>query len=380
MYSLHSYGQMLGDTPRMQAYTSALQRAVKPGSVVLDLGCGPGVFALLACQLGARRVYAVEPDNVIELAREAAKANGFADRVEFFQKMSTDVTLPEQADVIVSDLRGVLPWYRNHIPSIIDARTRLLAPNAALLPHRDILWAAIVETPNRYQELTGPWQEHDFDLSSATRVVTNTWRKTRVEPHELLAEPSCWARLNYHEIETPEVRAEISWQCARTGTAHGIAVWFDSVLIDEIGFSNAPGAPESIYGQGLFPFSHAVAVREGDRINVTLSAAFVNNDYVWRWETDFWRAGELVTPKTSFRQSTFFGVPLSPSQLRRRANAYAPVMNDDASMLQFVISQMNGKNSVEQIATRLEKQFPLRFRNNNEAFDAVADISEKYGK
>ena len=37
----------------------------------------------------ARRVYAVEPDDVIEIAREAAKTNGFADRVEFFQKMST---------------------------------------------------------------------------------------------------------------------------------------------------------------------------------------------------------------------------------------------------------------------------------------------------
>src|SRR5215213_7026843 len=125
MYSLHFYGQMLADAPRMDAYAAALRRVIRPDSVVLDLGCGPGVFALLACELGARRVYAVEPDNVIELAREAAKVNGFADRIEFFQQMSTAITLPEQADVIVSDLRGVLPWYRQHIPSIVDARTRL---------------------------------------------------------------------------------------------------------------------------------------------------------------------------------------------------------------------------------------------------------------
>ena len=51
MYSVHSYGQMLADAPRMDAHVAALRRAVKPGSVVLDLGCGPGVFALLACQL-----------------------------------------------------------------------------------------------------------------------------------------------------------------------------------------------------------------------------------------------------------------------------------------------------------------------------------------
>jgi len=89
MYSLHFYGQMLADTPRMDAYLAALRQAVKPDSVVLDLGCGPGVFALMACKFGARRVYAVEPDNIISVAREAAVANGCADRIEFFESLST---------------------------------------------------------------------------------------------------------------------------------------------------------------------------------------------------------------------------------------------------------------------------------------------------
>ncbi len=367
MYSLHSYGQMLADTPRMQAYTAALRRTVRPGSVVLDLGCGPGVFALLACQLGARRVYAVEPDNVIELAREAAKANGFADRIEFFQKLSTEITLAEQADVIVSDLRGVLPWYRHHIPSIIDARNRLLAPEGGLLPACDVLWAAVVEAPERYQEIVGPWQAHGVDLGAAERLVTNTWRKTRIESHELLVKPSCWATLDYYQIETADVRARISWQAERAGAAHGIAVWFDSVLVEDIGFSNAPGAPESIYGIGLFPFPRPVSVAEGDRIDVTLRADFVDDDYVWRWETDF--------PTASFKQSTFFGAPLSSAQLRKRANTHAPVVNDNGSITRFVLSEMDGTNSLEQIAARLSERFAV-----DDALRVVAEISEKYGK
>ena len=72
MYSLHFYGQMLADATRMEAYGAALRQTVRPDSVVMDLGCGPGVFAVLACKLGARRVYAVEPENVISLAREIA--------------------------------------------------------------------------------------------------------------------------------------------------------------------------------------------------------------------------------------------------------------------------------------------------------------------
>ena len=88
MYSVYFYGQMLADTPRLRAYVEALKRSVKPGAVVLDLGCGPGFFALLACQLGARRVYAVEPDDVIQIAHDAATANGYTDKIDFFQSFS----------------------------------------------------------------------------------------------------------------------------------------------------------------------------------------------------------------------------------------------------------------------------------------------------
>ena len=314
MYSLHFYGQMLADAPRMDAYAAALRNSVDRDSVVMDLGCGPGVFALLACKLGARRVYAVEPNNVVGLAREAAAANGFAERIEFFEKLSTEITLPEPATIIVSDLRGVLPFFQQHIPSIIDARKRLLARGGVLIPRRDVLWAAVVEAPEQYAELISPWQnQFDLDLSAATRFITNTWRKTDIKADQFLAEPVCWNTIDYHEVESPDVRAEISWRAARNGIAHGFAVWFDSELAGDTGFSNHPAAPRMIYGQGFFPFSQPVEVSEGDRVELRLSAKFVQDDYVWRWDTDFTDQVRI------FKQSTFYGVPLSPAQLRKSA-------------------------------------------------------------
>ena len=319
MYSLRFYGQMLADAPRMDAYAAALRHTVKPDSVVMDLGSGPGVFALLACKLGARRVYAVEPDGVISLARDVAAANGYLDRIEFFENFSTEIDPREPATIIVSDLRGVLPWFQQHIPSIADARTRLLARDGVLIPQRDILWAAVVEAPDRYEEIVGPWQNNKFelDLSAGTRLVTNTWRKTRIKPSQLLVEPVCWTTIDYYEVESPDIRAEMCWRAARNGTAHGVAVWFDSVLVDGIGFSNHPGAPEMIYGNGLFPFSEPVKIMEGERIQLRLTAKMVHDDYVWRWDTDFFGRDDEAHPKASFKQSTFFGVPLSPSQLRK---------------------------------------------------------------
>ncbi|HEY2962152.1 MAG TPA: class I SAM-dependent methyltransferase [Pyrinomonadaceae bacterium] len=312
MYSLHFYGQMLADAPRMDAYVEALRHAVTRESVVLDLGSGPGVLALLACKLGARRVYAVEPDNAINIAREAAVANGFAERIEFFQNLSTEITLPEPATVIVSDLRGVLPWFQQHLPSIIDARRRLLAPDGVLIPRRDALWAAVVEAADRYEEIVAPWRKFDLDLSAGVSRITNTWRKTRIKPEELLTEPVRWTTLDYYQVESPDVSAEISWRTTRAGAAHGIAVWFDTDLTDGVGFSNRPGLTELIYGNGFFPFSRPVEVYEGETINLRLRADLVRNDYVWSWATDF------TDQKIGFEQSTFLGVALSPEQLRQK--------------------------------------------------------------
>jgi SAM-dependent methyltransferase len=316
MYSVHFYGQMIADAVRMEAYAAALRRTVTTESVVMDLGCGPGVFAMLACKLGARRVYAVEPENIIGFAREVAATNGFTDRIEFFEKLSTEITLPEPATVIVSDLRGVLPWFQQNIPSLIDARKRLLASEGVLIPQRDILWAAAVEAPKQYEELVGAWQNNlELDLSAGERLVTNSWRKSYLKSEQLLTEPVSWARLDYHEANTPDIDAEISWRAARTGTAHGVAVWFDSELAGDIGFSNHPGAPKTIYGQGLFPFSKPIPVVEGERIKLRLAAQLVQDDYVWRWDTDFFDADASL--KASFKQSTFYGVPLSRAQLRK---------------------------------------------------------------
>lgn len=313
MYSLHFYGRMIADRVRTDAYAEALRRSVKPDSIVLDLGCGPGLFALLACKLGARRVYAVEPDNAINIARDAAVKNGFAERIEFFQSLSTEIALPEPATIIISDLRGVLPWFQQHIPTIIDARDRLLAKDGVLIPQKDLVWAAVVEAADEYEMIVGPWKNtyEDLDLSTGVSRITNTWRKTRINAEELLTEPACWTTLDYKTVNSPDTRAEISWRVMQSGTAHGIAVWFDADLADGIGFSNRPATVELIYGVGFFPFPQPVPVKESESISLKLRADFVQDDYVWRWDTDF------TDQKIAFRQSTFYGVALSPEQLRK---------------------------------------------------------------
>jgi type I protein arginine methyltransferase len=365
---------MILDRGRMDAYVRALRQSVKPGSVVVDLGCGPGLFALMAAELGARRVFAIDPSNLIQVARDAAREHGFGDRIEFIQESSTKISLPERADVIVSDLRGVLPWFAHHIGSIVDARTRFLAPGGILIPRCDKAWAAIVEVPEHYERIVKPWNgdTDGLTLSSARNLAVNMWSKFRARPENLLSESLCWYELDYGSLTETNFDVRLELTITRAGTAHGFALWFDAELIDGVGFSNAPGADDLIYGNAFFPFKEPVEVAAGDRIEIRLEARLIGEDYVWRWDTT------SSSKQIDFKQSTLFGTPLSLSQLRKRANTYVPTANDEGAIVGFVISQMNGTNSIEQIAAELVKEFRHRFGSANEAFDVVVETSEKY--
>ena len=149
MYSLSDYGHMIADKVRMDPYAHALKAMVTSDSVVLDIGAATGIHSLLACKFGACQVYAIETNDAIHLARKLAQVNGFSDRIDFIQDSSANVSLPEKADLIVSDLRGALPPFGLHIPTIIDARNRHLAPGGTLIPMRVSFWAALGEVRAR---------------------------------------------------------------------------------------------------------------------------------------------------------------------------------------------------------------------------------------
>jgi SAM-dependent methyltransferase len=381
MYSVASYGKMIADTLRIDAYASALRQAVKPGSVVLDLGCGPGLFALLACRFEARRIYAVEPDDVIQLARETAAANGCSDRIEFIQKFSTQIDLPEPVDVVVSDLRGVLPWFQQHLPSICDAKRRLLAPGGTLIPRRDTLWAAVAEAPDHYAKIVDPWDTNGWrlDLSAARRVVTNTWSKGYILPNQMLVGPLCWAELDYYNVEEPHIQANMDWTVLRPGTAHVLSVWFDSELVEGICLSNQPGKPELIYGHGLFPFSQPVEVAMGDRIVIDLAANLVGDDYVWRWHTRVF-AGDTEDIKADFKQSTLFGTPLSAEQLRKRAADFVPSLSEDGQIHALILQLMDGHTPLEEIAALVAERFPMELGDPEKALGKVGEVSQRFSQ
>jgi protein arginine N-methyltransferase 1 len=369
---------MISDRVRLDAFMEALRRTVRPGSTVLDLGTGPGIMALLACRFGARKVYAIEAEPVISLAREIASRNGFGERIEFIEGLSTKVSLPERVDAIVSDLNGILPWFQQHLRSVADARRRFLAPGGMMIPKKEIVWLAVVESQPAYSEHAQPWETgHGFDMQVARDLATDAPQRMRLQPEDLLAPPQCGVVLDFMQLEEPDSRADVTFHVTRPGLGHGLLVWFDCVLTDEISFSNAPGRQKSLYGQTFFPWTKPVGLEAGDVVKVKLRCNLVADDYIFRWSTEVLGQGERV--KASFDQSNFHSLPISPASLRKGGETYVPRCNGDASIDQFILAAMDGKASVGDIAARLAERFPGEFKAS-EALDRVARISRAYSE
>jgi protein arginine N-methyltransferase 1 len=376
-YSLSSYGSMIADSVRVGAFALALREAVRAGAVVMDIGTGPGIMAVLACHLGASHVYAIEPGEVIQLAREIAAANHCADKIEFFEDVSTKVTIPVRADVIVSDLRGILPLFEQHIPSIADARRRFLAQGGKLIARKDRIWAALVEAPQKYNEIVTPWDGGGLgqDLSFARLKVLNEYCKLRAATDQLLTAPRLWTSLDYTTIDNPNVQGTLQWTVERNGTGHGILVWFDTELVDGVGFSNGPESPETIYGEAFFPWLEPAPLVKGQNVCVELEAKLLERDYFWRWTTRIESAERAGEPAVRFEQSQLRGAVLSPAKLRKSGSDFVPQLSAEGLIRRRALDLMDGNSSLEEIARQLTAEFPARFSRWHEALTFAGAVS-----
>lgn len=305
MYKIADYSWMMEDEVRSNAYMKALQNTIKPGDVVVDLGAGVGTWAFVCCQLGASKVYAIEVSPGLHVARRIAAANGFSDKVEFIQDLSTAVELPERADVVVFEIHGQQPVFESSLTSILDARRRFLKPGGILLPGRETMWATVVDSAATYKKHTGFWEQpyRGIDMRAGKQFAVAFLYKEQFAREQMLTERFCYADLDYYTLETSEISADFSLTATRGGTGHGLNLWFDSEVAPGIGYSNAPGSPKTIFCSTFVPWPEPVPIEAGDQIHISLGFRSYMGDYLWSCAS---RITGGANTKAEFSQSSLW--------------------------------------------------------------------------
>ncbi|GAA2281756.1 hypothetical protein GCM10010415_58380 [Streptomyces atrovirens] len=272
---------MLDDPVRKAAFQQAVRETVREGDVVLDLGTGSGILAITAAQAGARKVYAVEPAGMVHLARRIAERNGVADRIEFIPGWSPQLGLPEQADVLLTDIVGNEALDMQIWETVQDARRRLMTDAPRLVPGRLTSFATLARIPDgildkhrvtqahlaRWKEMFGidfgPMAESD-----SRRSIGFYERPETVQTWEFLSKPTELYQVDLYKDMASPLETRCTLTADRAGEANAVVIHFEARLGPNTTLSTAPwlGCARSHWYTAVWALPEPVEITAGQEL------------------------------------------------------------------------------------------------------------------
>ena len=319
--TLYDYAGMLARTDRIGPFRHAIERAVRPGMAVLDLGTGLGTYAMFAARAGARHVTAIDADRIVRLAESLALRNGLADTIDFVLGRAP-ADLPEiKFDVVVFEdyPTNFLDSSTHRLLSAVESRH--LAPGGRLIPGGVRLNLAAV--------VTGEWALETvlrsvrsvpagIDWSELEARLANGGRKVALGAADVLPDWSPGERMPI--LPTPSAAAlDVSGEWMSDGRAVvALALWFDLDLGEGVWVSNRPAERAEPWGQYLLPVHPPLTPSPG--------AAVAGR--VWREASEDgglgWMGWSCEAEGQVSRGHELAGVPLSLDDVVPRRGAAPP--------------------------------------------------------
>jgi protein arginine N-methyltransferase 1 len=373
---IDEHRQYLSDAVRIDAFRRAIAEVVTPGSTVLDLASGTGILGLLACEAGARRVYAIEATGMTEIARSVAAANALSERIVAVPGLSSDVSLPEPVDVIVCDQIGHFGFEAGLLEYGSDARNRFLKPGGRMLPARIDITIAPVEEQELFDRVEF-WLKRPtgFDFTPAHDWASNTGYPSLFDPDALLGTPQTVHTIDMATAQPSAFACDASITIERPGTLHGIGGWFAAQLSPGVTLTNAPTASRRLKRRNVFlPIPAAVAVQPGDVVNAHIHV--IPPDTV-TWTVEACRAGK---PLGRFRRSTSNGMLVQREELRRMDPRHVPSLTPRGVARLTVLKLCDGQTPLARIEHEVFRRHPELFASAAEAAAFVAEVVTRYSR
>jgi len=277
---------MVIDEVRRKAYLRAMKGRITRESRVLDLGCGTGFFTLAALEMGAKHVVGVEVLDSVRLLPKVVAANGYEDRCELYEGDVRDLDM-SPFDLVISDMRGAVPLYGEHLDVLTHVHQHLLHPDAELLPRRDRLRASLVSLPEWYDRQVAPWNIDSHDWAPYQELVLSSpVRRSRIAHEACASAPIEWGAVDYHDLESLAQRhfgGGFDTHALHDGEVHGIALWFDAAIADGVEYSTEPSDYAPTYGRMFHPFAQPLLLRANEPISVQIAAHRTATGWSWEW-------------------------------------------------------------------------------------------------
>jgi len=369
--TVQNHQSMFFDKLRNSYYSAAIEKVVDIDSVVLELGAGLGLHGFMSARKGARKVYLVEPESIIDVTRQLVSANNLSEQVECIRGRIEEIKLPENVDLIISVFTGNFLLSEDLLPSLFYARDKYLSPGGKLIPDRALMEVVPVSAPDYYEKHINCWsdasQPANFELVRKYAVNSLYYDEPKERKAEYLSDPAQLIELDFMTANEASCQSKIQVKISQNGVCHGILGWFRARL-GEQWLSTSPEDRQMHWSQAFLPLAEPVDVKKGDVLFIELNRPEFGE---WTWT--------VTSETTSQRLSTFLSEPVTPATLEKKSDKYKPRLSQSGKATQDVLLRMNGQELTEKIIDDILTEYQNLFPARKYADQFVKRIVEKYG-
>ena len=309
-----SHTLMLNDHIRMIAYEKAIKESVKPGMVVLDIGTGTGILTKWALDAGAKKVYGIEVnEKIIPLALKRIEEAGHSDKFKIFNGLSYNIKLPEQVDIIISELLGNLGDNEDMIPILKDVKKRFLKEDGIMLPKRVEVFVVPIDSKKAHSQIKNKIcksinNQHNLDnLLNKLGIKNqfNLYYDVIISKSDYLSEPQLVHKeFKFENYDKTEYQVKKIFIVKKAGLFTGFKGYFiahlsDNITLDISGDDIKSRKTSDCWKHSYLPIENPFKVKVGDHIELTYSRYYPKNrnspfKQCYSWKGHIKRNGKII--------------------------------------------------------------------------------------
>ncbi|CAF0933703.1 unnamed protein product [Adineta steineri] len=297
--------ELLKDEIRTKTFRNAMinNRHLFKDKVVLNIGCGVGIFSLFAAKAGAKMVIAVEKSNVIEYAKRIIRANRYDKIIRVIKGRIEDIELPEgidKVDIIIAEWMGYCLFYDSIIQSVIYARDKFLKPDGLIFPDRATMYMVGIEDRDYKEDKVEWWSTvYGYNMSCLKNYVMREPLVDTVDKRQICTDhfPLKTFDLKTMTVNDINVHSKFRLRALRDDYVHAFVTYFIvefTACPQRTVINTAPGAGYTHWKQTVFYFPDYATIKQDEQLEGEFSCKVnLENTKKLDFEIDFQFNGKI---------------------------------------------------------------------------------------
>ncbi len=288
---------LLLDKNRTLKYKYAIYKAVKPGDIVIDFGCGTGILGFFALQAGAKHVYAIEETSIIDYAQQLAVENAYDKKITFLKKPGKEIIdrdLPEKGDVILSEPISNL-LLEGNAWSTIEYLKKYLKEDGLILPAAGTLYVVPVNSPPQTfldsDYFIGGENVYNVKFLNLPKAVLY---KSEMGEDIWIAKPQPLLDFNLKKDTLSDLfQSSVKFSINQEGQFFGVEFFVKIKIFGNITLSSREQQNYASWSPVFAPSSYQPLICPGDTLRVTVSNEILS-PYRCKWTLKFTHNSKLL--------------------------------------------------------------------------------------